>query len=176
MTDIESINTILRAQLIAQSGISAELIRDATTEYGSFLDMNSSGSIFESLTPTNTALLFELKTRESSINMSRTNDNDSITFFRAYQLRVILYGDNSGNVANMLVARFRTEKVRNSLLAKGVYVETVSEPERITEFKNNIVWQRNDIEINVSCEVELTQSSIDADFETFDEIHTTKRS
>ena len=41
MTDIESINTILRAQLIAQSGISAELIRDATTEYGALLDTNS---------------------------------------------------------------------------------------------------------------------------------------
>ena len=53
MTDVESINTILRAQLIAQSGISAELIRDATTEYGAFLDTNLSGSIFESLSAAN---------------------------------------------------------------------------------------------------------------------------
>lgn len=176
MTDIESINVILRSQIIAQSGIDAELVRDATTEYGAFLDMNTSGSIFESLTPSNTVALFELKTRESSTNMSRTNDDDSIVFFRTYQLRVMLYGDDSGNIANMLVARFRTEKVRNSLLASEVYVESVSEPERITEFKNNIVWQRNDIDINVSCEVDLTQASVDVDFETFDEIHTTKRS
>lgn len=170
MTSIDQLTTILRQQLIRQTGIESNLVRDATTEYGAFLDTNSSLSIFTSLLPSQVALLFELKTRDSHDNVSMTNQNDSISFFRAYQLRIILYGNDSDNIANKLVARFRTEKVRNELLAQGIYVESLSEPERITEFKNNVVWIRNDISINIACEINISQESVDQSMTGFDDM------
>ena len=171
MTDINDINSILRSKIIAQTGLNGQMVRDATTEYGAYLDRNTSGSVFETITPTNTLILFELQARTTNTDMSYTNDDNSISYFRSYRMHVMVYGSDSDNTANKLAARLRTEKVRNELLASGVYMEQVSEPVRITEFKNNIVWFRNDLNIDVACEVTITQVSTDADYASFDKIN-----
>lgn len=174
MTDINTINSILRSQIIAQTGVNGQFVRDATTEYGAYLDKNVSGSVFETIAPTNTLILFELQTRTTNTDMSYTNDDNSVSYFRSYRMHVMIYGNNSDNVANVLAARLRTEKVRNEILASGVYMEHVGDPVRITEFKNNIVWLRNDFNIDVSCEVLITQTSIDPDYASFDKINIIK--
>ena len=176
MTDINTIAPILRSFIIEQTGVNAQFVRDATTEYGAYLDQHVSHGVFETITPSNTMILFELKTRESSSNMSYTNKDNSISYFNSYRLHIIIYGNDSGNVANKLVARFRTEKVRNAILASGIYMESISEPFRITEFKNSIVWQRNDIDVDISCEISITQISTDPDYTSFDKINIIQRS
>lgn len=164
MTSSTELTTIIRKYLISQSELNGQLVRDAATQYGAYLDVNDHNDVFVSLAPTQTILFFELKTRDSEANMTETNDdlNETITSINSYQLHIITYGDNSNDVCNKLVARLRTERIRNLLLSEGVYLCRISDITRVNEFKNNVVWQRNDFDIDLSCEFTFTQVAVDS--------------
>lgn len=170
LASVKKLNEILRAQLITQSGVNGQLVRDSLTEYGAYLDKNSQDSVFISIQPTDVVILFELRTRDSTANVSFTKDDDKIIYDRAYQLHVMLYGDASTDTVNTLIARLRTEKVRSDLYSEGVYVEKISDSTEIHEFKNNVVWLRNDFDIDVCCEIEVSQVVKEDEFAAFDKI------
>lgn len=166
--NVKELEKILRENLIIQSELKPERVRNSLSIYGTQLDKLLSEEIYGSIEQSDCLLLFELNSRESTsdVSMTETEDNDdnSITYYKAFRLRVILYGDDSSDIALKLVARFRTEEVRSHLYEQGVYLEKISDPFKLNEFKNETMWIRNDIEIDIGCKFKIQPINLDSNF------------
>lgn len=140
---------------------------------------------YDAITPCNTTMLFELEAKDSNSNVSmednKVNDptalicsnslecdgavasdgnptlDTNITYYKMFSLKVIIYGNDSINLASKLVARFRSEATRNKLYADGVYLAEVSEQKTVNEFKNEMMWLRNDITIDIGIKQSIAQ-------------------
>lgn len=166
-SNVKELNKVLRNQLILQSELNEKRVVNALSIYGETLDKLLEASVFDSYASQDTVLLFELVSRDLNSDVSFTDSNNKIIYNKSYRLKIILYGDSSADVANKLVARFRTQKVRNSLQDLGVYVEKIMEPISLNEFKNGVMWLRNDFSIDISCQFEFSQISDDYDIDRF---------
>ena len=166
IVDINSIDALIRAQLIAQSELNQQYVRNAISEYGVDLDKDYTSSVFYSLDSSNTCILFEIHTNDESREFSETESDNSLSYYKAFICSVMCYGDNSGNVALKTAARFRTDEIRTALYEKGISLESVSNPSEIHDFTNSVMWIRHDFEIRFSCQVSITKAVKDSDFES----------
>ena len=167
ISNIDELNRIVRYQLILQSELDGSKVLNSISSYGQNLDKLLQAAEYTSVVPSDNILLFELTTRLSDTEVSYMM-NDKIQYDRAYLIKVIIYGDNSSDIMNKLVGRFRTEKVRYSLQQEGVYLESIDPSGPINEFKNDRMWIRNDCDINIYCRNEIDELNPSDDFESFD--------
>lgn len=175
---IKELNKYLRNMLVTQSEINSDKVLNALSIYGTELDKLLSESIYTSIDQLDSVILFELINRDSNSNVSfneyeqtslGTIDNN-VTYYKCYTLKLIIYGDSSSDVANKIVARFRTEKVKEDLYENGIYLERVTDPISLNEFKNNTMWLRNDIDIDIGVKLKISQISTDSDFQSFSDL------
>lgn len=157
ISDLHTVDNIIRNQLILQSNIDADFVRNAASIYGTTLDKNIDDDIFNSITINNTLILFYTYARESSNNITQTKTDDKIRIYTSFRVHVIIYGSNSQNLAHIMIGRLRTQKARNDLQNEGIYLDYVSHTVTIQEYKNNVLWPRNDFDINISCEMDIAQ-------------------
>lgn len=167
ISNIDELNRIIRHQLMLQSELDGSKVLNSVSSYGQNLDKLLQAAEYTSVVPSDNILLFELTTRSSDAEVSYMM-NDKIQYDRAYLVKVIIYGDNSSDIMNKLVGRFRTEKVRYSLQQEGVYLESIDPSGPINEFKNDRMWIRNDCDINIYCRNEIDELNPSDDFESFD--------
>lgn len=167
ISNIDELNRIIRQQLMLQSELDGSKVLNSVSSYGQNLDKLLQAAEYTSVVPSDNILLFELTTRSSDAEVSYMM-NDKIQYDRAYLIKVIIYGDNSSDIMNKLVGRFRTEKVRYSLQQEGVYLESIDPSGPINEFKNDRMWIRNDCDINIYCRNEIDELNPSDDFESFD--------
>ena len=73
---------------------------------------------------------------------------------------------------NKLIARLRTQAVRQALYEEGVYIEEVKNDSSVNEFKNDVMWHRHDTEILISCKMSIKQVTPDEAFEKVDPVNT----
>lgn len=172
IADINELNKIVRKYLIAQSEMPADRVRNALTTYGSTLDQLLQKQEFTGICPCDELMLFELRTRENDADVSMTEVDGRVTFDKSYTIYVIIYGDDAATIMNKLIARLRTQVVRESLLEEGVYVEKVQNDTSFNEFKNDVLWHRHDTEIHISCQMSIEQVSADNAFESIDPVTT----
>lgn len=179
VSNVQEIKDGIAEQLILQSGISKEFVRESTYGFGASLDKRIGGqysTVFFGIRPENTIILFALHDSGSSSGefrqTSNTEEDGSITYYRAYRMHVVIYGDASGDVSNVLAARFRTQKVIRTLYEKGIFVETVGDPEEVHEIKNGAIWERHDFDMNIRCRFNIQQISDDNDFLEIGKINT----
>ena len=172
LSSTNELNKILRQVLITQSELDEERVLNALSLYGTELDKYLSDSIYESVDQNDTTLLFSLEARNSTSDVSIVNENevDNITYYKAFKLSLIIYGDNSNDTGIKLAARFRSENVRTQLYDKGIYVEEVTDPTILNEFKNDTIWIRTDLDINIGVEFNITPVNTDFDFENLTEL------
>ena len=97
-------------------------------------------------------------------NISFTS-NDSIIYNQSYNLKITLYGNESLNLSNKIIARLRTEKIRNSIYDEGIYLEKIENPKSLNEFINDVLWLRTDFNILLSCEFLYSQVEQDNNME-----------
>lgn len=168
--DINELNKIIRTQLVLQSEISSENVRNALTTYGATLDKLLRKDEFESICECDELMLFELRTRENDADVSMTESDDTVTFYKSYTVYIILYGLNSATMMNKLIARMRTQAVRQALHEQGVYLEKVNNDMSMNEFINDTLWHRHDVEILISCKMSIEQVSPNIDFEEFGDL------
>lgn len=175
-TKVDDLNKVLRKYLIKQSQLPNKRVLNTLSTYGDTLDKFLNCTEVNSYELSDVVLLFELISRNNDSDISFTEDdlNDSITYNKSYTLKLILYGNNSSDVANKIVARFRTEKVRNSLYEEGVYIEKIEDPVSFNEFKNKVMWPRNDINILISCEFSFSQIEEDLNMNNLSKIQIIK--
>lgn len=162
ISDIKELDKIIRNMLILQSNLNSEFVRAANSEFGTDLDKKNS-SIFTSLTQNDVAILFEIEARESESNMSE-DVKDGIVIYQSYLAHVIIYGQRSLTLTPALIARLRTEESRELFRTNGVYLESVTTPEKVEEIKNGVIWMRHDFDINISCKMLIQPIVTSADF------------
>lgn len=170
ISTFDELNKILRKQLILQSELPSKRVANSDTLYGVTLDKLLKDKIFISLDSKDNILLFELISRNSSndINFSETDSN--INSYKSYELKIIIYGNTSPDIANNVEARFRTEYVLNDLQNQGIYIESVSEPIIIHEFINESQWTRTDLSIYISCKFEIKPITMLDDYSDYSDI------
>lgn len=170
ISNFDELNKILRKQLILQSELPSKRVANSDTLYGVTLDKLLKDKIFISLDSKDNILLFELISRNSSndINFSETDSN--INSYKSYELKIIIYGNTSPDIANNVEARFRTEYVLNDLQNQGIYIESVSEPIIIREFINESQWTRTDLSIYISCKFEIKPITMLDDYSDYSDI------
>lgn len=156
-SSVNELNKVLRQQLILQTELSSSNVRNGLSTYGETLEKLLAKQTYDAYEQEDSFIVFELKTRSNDSDVSYTNDDDSITYDRSYELICYIYGNSSADVANKLVSRLRTEKVRTDLYDSGVYLESVKEPVSFNEYKNDMMWLRTDVSIFVSCEFKFAQ-------------------
>lgn len=177
-TKVDDLEKILRQTLITQSELNPDRVLNSLSLYGTELDKLLSENVYVSIEQPDTTMLFELKSRKSDADISFTseedNDDMSITYDKAFTLRVIMYGYSSSDIALKLTARLRTEEIRLQLYEQGVYLEKVSDPYIINEYKNETMWLRNDIEIDIAAKFDILPIHVDHDFASLSEINIIK--
>ena len=167
-TKVDDINKVLRKYLISQSELPSKNVLNSLSTYGETLN-KIFNNIANSYKLEDSILLFELTNRNNESNVSFI-ENDSLTFIQSYNLKIILYGKNSFDVCNKLIARLRSENIRNLLYDEGIYLERIENPISFTEFKNDVLWPRNDFNILLSCEFSYSQVEQDYDMKNISDI------
>ena len=170
ISKIDDINKIIRNCLITQGEIDGQFVRNSLSNSGPRLDKQIGENVFNSISHDNELVLFELILRQNDSDMSMTDGNDVLSKYQSFSFNIIIYGDNSHCLAVKLISRLRSEKVRNELYYDGVYVEEVSEPTSLNEFKNDTIWMRTDFAIDISCRLEFSQIDIDNEIENPNDI------
>jgi hypothetical protein len=165
LSNIKDIEKIVRKHLISESEMPANMIRNALTTYGAALDKWLEEQQYNTVCECDSIMLFELRTRDNLADKSMTENDDSITFFKSYEVYVIIYGASSAMIANNVISRFRTQRVRQALYQEGVYLEGVTNDTSINEFKNDVMWHRHDFSINISCKLCIKQTTVDNAFD-----------
>ena len=160
--NVKELNRELRLLLIAQSEIDGQYVRNALSTFGETLDKLLFKQTYDTITPCDQLMLFELRSRQNNADVSMTESDESITYYKSYELYVIVYGENAANVMNKLIARLRTQAVRLQLINAGIFLEKVEDDISVNEFKNNVIFHRHDCSINISCRFSISQ--IDSDY------------
>lgn len=161
--NVDDINKILRKYLISQSELNSKHVFNSLSTYGKTLT-KIFNNIATSYDRDETILLFELSLNENNSNVSFTS-NDSIIYNQSYNLKITLYGNESLNLSNKIIARLRTEKIRNSIYDEGIYLEKIENPKSLNEFINDVLWLRTDFNILLSCEFLYSQVEQDNNME-----------
>lgn len=155
--NFEDIDVIIRNQLILQSQLDSNLVKNLASRYGADFSRNENDSIFDSIAPSEAVLFFMTEKKPTDVDVSMTNEDSTITQFSSYDIRVSIYGDDSVSISTKVVARFRTGKVRSTLYEKGIHLKSVEESGSLYEFKNEVAWLRSDFIIHIDCEHEIEQ-------------------
>ena len=174
VSSVKELNKFVRKHLIAQSDLPSAKVLNALSIYGDDLDKMISEHVYESIDQSDSLLLFELNARDSSSDVS-FDEGDSIIYYKSYKLSCIIYGNSCSDVANKLIARFRTEPVRDDLQNDGIKLESVSHETTLNEYKNNSMWTRSDFDINLDCKFKISKRSDDVEIKDFSETVITRR-
>ena len=193
LTTVDDIEKIVRAKLIEQSELNPKQVRNALSLHGEALEKWLDEQTFASIglhvkgydfqtwdeslwdelsdkwSNSGTMMLFELQTRDNTGDMSE-DEGDVISYYRSYRVYVTIYGTYGNDISNITVARLRTQAVRLSLRNSGIYLERVSNPVKLNEYKNETMWTRNDFEIDISCKMNVAPISYETPFEKLNDI------
>lgn len=170
ISNINELNKILRNMLIEQSQLTPSMVLSSLSLHGTDLDKHlqqicslttlcgeHNNSNYNSIERQDALMLFELESNTMLNDISITTEDDKLIYYRALVLKVILYGDGSNDIASNTIARLRSEAVREKLYGNGVYLESVSRPNVLNDFKNDTMWLRVDFDINLGCKLVIEQ-------------------
>lgn len=202
IVDINELDKVIRKFLIEQSELNSNKVLNALSIRGTDLDELIAENTYDSISTAETTMLFETKTRNTTSDMSMTTDEttysettcandticgndtlvgvttvveDGLVYYKAFRVRVILYGNDSINMALKLISRFRTDKIRNDFYDNGIYLETISDSESVNEYKNETMWLRTDFDIDISVKFETELMSRDEPYEIINKLEIIRR-
>lgn len=161
--NIENFNNLIstfRMMLIKQSELESNRVLNANSVRGQDLSKLTNNNIYTSYKTDDLVMLFEFFENSNDSNVSFTLD-DTINQYTSYKVKLIIYGNTSGILANKLKSRLLSSKVQNDLYEFGIYIESISDLETVNEFINNTYWNRCDINININCRYEYSQIDTD---------------
>ena len=167
-TNIDELNKIVRNTLIEQSQLEPIKIVNGVSIHGQDLIKRINDYVYKSYEPQDALIVFDLQSRDSSNSFSQTKDNNTISYYMSYAIHLMIYGNSSPTMSNLIASRLRTEYVRDSLQYQGVYLESVSNPTIGNDFINNSMHIRCDMFINISCQMEISQVVNNDDFNIID--------
>lgn len=175
ITNLNSAIIALRKYLIINSELDSSRVLNSLSLNGTELDKLLEDSIYNSIESSNDTLLFEVSENESNSNMSEDdNENNDIIYYKMYTCHIIIYGDNSDNIALKLASRMRSNVVIDAIYNDGIYIEDISNPQSINEFKNNLMWFRTDFDISFGVRYSISHIIEDYNIEKIDNLNIIK--
>ena len=161
LSSVDEINKILRNNIIELSELSDKKVVNGYSIHGADLETQLNKYCVDSYKPEDSYIVFELQPRDSY--MTETDYDDNLTIDSAYRMRLFIYGNNTTSLVNKLVARLLTDENRLLLQNQGVYLENISNIENGTDFLNDTLFPRTDLDINIYCEQEISKTSSEID-------------
>lgn len=164
LTQVKDLVKIIRDELITQSELPSNSVLNALSLYGTDLTkkVGQTGQTYEGISQTDTTLLFELTSKSSTSDVSEdveviVQEQNQLLIEKMFRVHIIIYGSSSSDVAMKIVARLRSENARVHLYDQGVYLSDVSDIHIMNEFKNNKMWLRNDFDIDIAAQFNISQ-------------------
>lgn len=157
ITNLHELEKILRNVLAKQAQLNKNRVLNALSIRGQDLVKYLDSLISVSIDADDTLLIFELHTDDNENCVDDIEEDESITKYMSFKLSVIIYGNNSINLANILTSRLQTSKVLYDTKEQGVLITDVSTSLSINEIINESIWQRTDFDIYVSCQMNIAQ-------------------
>ena len=103
-------------------------------------------------------LIFEVVPVENDdINVTEEIEDDMILQYIYNEVKVVIYGNESYNLATLLKSRIESEKNQYDMFIKGVSLLKSSVCTFITEFINETIYPRADFSFYVVSELHHTQ-------------------
>lgn len=170
MINTNDLERNIRDLLIEQSGIDARFVRNSLSLYGSALDQSDYNNIWSSIQQEQSLVLFEISSRDSTNNMSESNDDNTILLYNSFQVHVIIYGLKARDLSGELIARLKTAYCRSWLSTRDIFLEEVSYPTSVNDFKNGSIWPRTDFDIDITCRFTIQPVYSESNFAKYGDI------
>lgn len=154
---IKEVDKIIGDMLVKQSELQRGSIVNGCSIRGVDLSKFVTEKVKLSYDLSDSVIIFETKASSNDDVDFTEAENDVVRESLYLEVSVIIYGNQSLTLAKKLKARFESEKVRNDLLAKEVYLSSVNEITSMNEFINETIWPRADFSMNIACEIQVSQ-------------------
>lgn len=174
---IESLEAILRSVLLTQSALDGNHVLNALGIRGPAMEKPGTTQgevIFESMTNDESILVFELYEKDEYSEDTIVNDVSKLFTYVELGLKLIVYGKSSRTLAQTIKARLLSQEVRDALFASGVNLQTISAIEPASEYINDVLWQRRDFEVSLSCYLNISKITNNDHFTNADTIEIIK--
>lgn len=143
---------ILRNEIMRITGLDSQFVINALSAYGADLAKilhDAQESIKQtSINPVNeendTMILFEPLNDEDSNNNMMLKENA----YAAYRLHIIIYGDAAEELSVRLKSSLLQLDEKVKLNSQGVHISKISNIEPANEFKNEVMWQRRNMDVH----------------------------
>lgn len=160
ITDLHEIEKIIRNTLIEQTNLSGTRILNGQSIRGQDLSKLVGEKIYKSYNLKDNVIIFNLTLRDDqNVNFTdiKEEENNVASVIKTVgtTIKLTIYGNSSINLAQIIKARFETEKVRYDLLVQGLYIEKIRNTFTTNEIINDTYWQRVDLTIDIDCEMEI---------------------
>ena len=106
-------------------------------------------------------MLFEFVENLEDDFVTKGETPDAMDTIQSYSLHMMIYGNESPNVAQRLRALFKTPKIALGLREKGVFVNGIEPVESVSEFLNNTWMIRKDLNVTLQRRSEMKDEAID---------------
>ena len=151
LASLDDAIVILRSEIMSITDFEGQFVINALSAYGADLAkilQDAQESIQQtSLNPTastnDTMILFEAFNNDDSNNNMLLKDNA----YSAYRLHLTIYGESAEETSIMLKAMLLQIDEKVKLNTKGIQISKISNIEPMNEFKNEVMWQRRDMDI-----------------------------
>lgn len=154
---IKEVDKIIGDMLVKQSKLQRGSIVNGCSIRGVDLSKFVTEKVKLSYDLSDSVIIFETKTNNNDDIDFTEVEKDVVRESLSLEVSVIIYGNQSLALAKALKARFESEKVRNDLLDKEVYLSSVNEITFMNEFINETIWPRADFSMSIACEIQVSQ-------------------
>lgn len=175
LEDVMLIDKYIRQELIQQSGLIGERVLNAISVRGQDLSKLVDEKIYMSYNLYDCFIIFEVVIdSDSTDNVSMTEEDESITDYSVFNVKVMIYGNKSNILSHRIKSRLLTEEIRQNLYEKGIHLIEISSIESVNDFINNTIWPRTDFDIKVGCRLNFEKIISYEQFDSIDGIETIK--
>lgn len=157
---VEALEKGLRNILIKQSEVGSDRVLNARTIRGVDLNKFLNEDTEESINTDDLFILFDL-TNDSDWNVSEEVDERTIRIGTSFKFHIILYGNKSIELSQILHARLESNPVSLALLNLGVQLLKVGEVNDMSEFINDNFWSRCDLTMTIYGEKLINKVEMD---------------
>lgn len=168
ITDEKELAKQWMQMLAVQSEVHIDRIVNGLSIRGVDLSKRITSTVKLSLDLSDAMIIFEIVTEDTpDEQFSELEEDDTITMYSYYKLKLTIYGMYCSQIAKKLKARLETQKCRQYLFDKGIYFSKVSGLQPVNDFMNETIWPRVDMSIDFGCRLNITQ--ID-DYNSYEEM------
>lgn len=170
--DESEIIKILRQSLIQELELEPGQVLNALSFRGADLHKEVETFIYNTFSQKELIIIFELVENDSSNNLVYPENDSDLLIYASYSFKLTIYGNQSGLYSRILKARFLTDEVLTNLQENGIYIYEITNPSSGTEFINDVIWERKDLDINISVRFNTKKISKFENFSSIEDINT----